>query len=248
MRRRVWKKYAGPSSDQLEADIYEPWLQPKTWEADMASHDHDHDHPHDHDHDHDHHHGSPRAAEGSRQRPGGSPRGLEQALRELLIEKGVLTAQEINAQVDFMDTRSPALGAKVVARAWSDPQFKKRLLKDTRGALEEMDIDIGTLADFRTVENTPKTHNVIVCTLCSCYPKLLLGIPPAWYKSMAYRRRAVVDPRGVLAEFGVEVPESVEVRVHNSTADLRYIVLPMRPEGTEAGARRSSRPSSPAIA
>ncbi len=157
---------------------------------------------------------------------------LEEAIRSLLIEKGVLTGQEIAAQVDLMDSRSPALGAKVVARAWADPAFKRRLLEDTRAALAELGIDIGTLAEFRTVENTAKVHNVIVCTLCSCYPKMLLGVPPAWYKSLAYRSRTVVDPRGVLAEFGVELPKGVEVRVHDSTADLRYIVLPMRPKGT----------------
>ena len=157
---------------------------------------------------------------------------LEEAIRSLLIEKGVLTGQEIAAQVDLMDSRSPALGAKVVARAWADPAFKRRLLEDARAALAELGIDIGTLAEFRTVENTAKVHNVIVCTLCSCYPKMLLGVPPAWYKSLAYRSRTVADPRGVLAEFGVELPKGVEVRVHDSTADLRYIVLPMRPKGT----------------
>lgn len=202
----------------------------------MASHDHDHDHghPHGQDHDdHDHRHDPHAPQKDHDSSPADPHEVLEQALRELLIEKGVLTAREINTQVDFMDTRSPALGANVVARAWTDPKFKQRLLSDTRGALAEMDIDIGTLADFRTVENTPETHNVIVCTLCSCYPKLLLGIPPAWYKSTAYRGRVVIDPRGVLDEFGVEVPDGVEVRVHDSTADLRYIVLPMRPPGTD---------------
>jgi nitrile hydratase len=157
---------------------------------------------------------------------------LEEALRSLLIEKGVLTAEEIAAAVDLMDSRTPALGAKVIARAWVDPAFKKRLLKDTRAALLELDIDIGTIAEFATVENTPAVHNIIVCTLCSCYPKMLLGIPPAWYKSLAYRSRTVVDPRGVLREFGLELPRDVEVRVHDSTADLRYIVLPMRPKAT----------------
>src|SRR3954447_13752706 len=132
--------------------------------------------------------------------PAGAYEVLEEAIRSLLIEKGVLTAQEIAAQVDVMDSRSPALGAKVVARAWVDPAFKKRLLADTGAALAELGIDIGTLAEFHTVENTPKVHNVIVCTLCSCYPKMLLGVPPAWYKSLAYRSRTVVDPRGVLAE------------------------------------------------
>ena len=192
-------------------------------------HDHDHDHD-DHDHGHGHAHAPPQKDHDSE--PAGAYEVLEKAISELLISKGVLTAQEIAAQIDTMDSRSPALGAKVVARAWTDPAFKRRLLKDTRGALAEFDIDIGSLADFRTVENTAEVHNVIVCTLCSCYPKMLLGIPPAWYKSLAYRSRTVIDPRGVLAEFGVELPDDVEVRVHDSTADLRYIVLPMRPKGT----------------
>jgi len=193
-------------------------------------HDHD-DHDHDdHDHDHAHPHAPPQKDHDAG--PVGAYELLEEAVRSLLIEKGVLTAQEIAAQVDLMDSRSAALGAKVIARAWVDPAYKRRLLKDTRGALAELGIDIGTLAAFRVVENTPKVHNVITCTLCSCYPKMLLGIPPAWYKSLAYRSRVVVDPRGVLAEFGVEPPQGVEVRVHDSTADLRYIVLPMRPKGT----------------
>ncbi len=157
---------------------------------------------------------------------------LEEAVRSLLIEKGVLTPEEIAAQVDVMDSRTPALGGKVVARAWTDRAFKKRLIADTRAALAELGIDIGTLAEFRVVENTPEVHNIIVCTLCSCYPKMLLGVPPAWYKSLAYRSRTVVDPRGVLAEFGVEIPAEVTVRVHDSTADLRYVVLPMRPKAT----------------
>jgi nitrile hydratase len=197
----------------------------------MHDPEHHHDeHEHSHGPDHDHHHG-PFQKDHDRG-PAGAYEVLEETIRSLLIEKGVLTAQEIAAQVDLMDSRTPALGAKVVARAWVDPPFKRRLLKDTRAALGELGIDIGTLAEFSTVENTPKVHNVIVCTLCSCYPKMLLGIPPAWYKSLAYRSRTVVDPRGVLADFGVELPEDVEVRVHDSTADLRYIVLPMRPKGT----------------
>jgi len=191
-------------------------------------HDHDHD-DHD-DHGHAHAHAPPQKDHDAG--PATAYEVLEEAIRSLLIEKGVLTGQEIAAQVDLMDSRSPALGAKVVARAWADPAFKRRLLKDARAALAGLGIDIGTLAEFRTVENTAKVHNVIVCTLCSCYPKMLLGVPPAWYKSLAYRSRTVVDPRGVLAEFGVELPKGVEVRVHDSTADLRYIVLPMRPKGT----------------
>jgi len=195
---------------------------------------HDPEHPDEHEHghgpEHGHHHGPFQKDHDTG--PAGPYEVLEEAIRCLLIEKGVLTAQEIAAQVDLMDSRTPALGAKVVARAWVDPGFKRRLLKDTRAALRELEIDIGTLAEFYTVENTPKVHNVIVCTLCSCYPKMLLGIPPAWYKSLAYRSRTVVDPRGVLADFGVELRKDVGVRVHDSTADLRYIVLPMRPLGT----------------
>ena len=193
---------------------------------------HDHD-DHDH-HDHDHDHGDPHAPRKDHDAaPAGAYEILEEAVRTLLIEKGVLTPQEIAASVDLMDSRSPALGAKVVARAWTDPAFKKLLLKDTRAALMQMDIDIGPSPEFATVENTSKVHNVIVCTLCSCYPKMLLGIPPAWYKSLAYRSRTVIEPRGVLAEFGVAVPHEVEVRVHDSTADLRYIVLPARPKATK---------------
>jgi nitrile hydratase len=193
-------------------------------------------------HEEDHDHGHQHAAHGAHAHPPlqkdhdagtmGAYEVLEEALRSLLIEKGVLTAEEIATAVDLMDSRTPALGAKVVARAWVDPAFKKRLLKDTRAALLALDIDIGSIAEFATVENTPEVHNIIVCTLCSCYPKMLLGIPPAWYKSLAYRSRTVVDPRGVLREFGVELPGDVEVRVHDSTADLRYIVLPMRPKAT----------------
>src|SRR6476660_9285058 len=140
-------------------------------------HDHDHD-DHDND-DHGHGHAHPHAPpqKDHDAGPAGAYEVLEEAIRSLLIEKGVLTGQEIAAQVDLMDSRSPALGAKVVARAWADPAFKRRLLADTRSALAEVGIDIGTLADYRTVENVPGIHNVIVCTLCSCYPKLLLGIP-----------------------------------------------------------------------
>jgi nitrile hydratase len=194
----------------------------------------DHDHDHDHHHGHDHGHGDPHAPRKDHDAGPASPyEVLEQAVRELLIEKGVLSAAEIAAQIDLMDSRSAALGARIVARAWTDPAYKRRLLADARGALMELGIDIGTLADFRVVESTPKVHNVVVCTLCSCYPKLLLGIPPAWYKSLAYRSRVVREPRAVLAEFGVGVPKGVEVKVHDSTADLRYLVLPDRPKGTD---------------
>ncbi len=196
-------------------------------------HDHDHDHSHDHAHDHA---GAGHAHPPQRDHDAG-PMGvyevMEEAVRTLLIEKGILSHAEIAVQMDLMDSRSAALGAKVIARAWVDLAFKQRLLADCRSALAELGIDIGQIAEFKVVENTPATHNVIVCTLCSCYPKLLLGIPPAWYKSLAYRSRTVVDPRSVLAEFGVTVAAEQTVRVHDSTADLRYIVLPMRPAGSD---------------
>ena len=157
---------------------------------------------------------------------------MEIAIRELLIERGLTTPAEIQAQVEAMDARSPANGAAVVARAWMDADFKARLLEDASAASREMGFDIGTLR-LIAVENNSDVHNMIVCTLCSCYPRNLLGLPPDWYKSRAYRSRTVREPRKVLAEFGVELAPDVTVRVHDSTADMRYIVLPQRPAGTE---------------
>lgn len=156
----------------------------------------------------------------------------EIAVRELMIEKGHLSAAEVAAQIDTMDARSPANGAAVVARAWSDPAFKTRLLENASDACREMGFDIGPL-HLIAVENTPETHNMIVCTLCSCYPRNLLGLPPDWYKTREYRSRAVREPRAVLREFGVDLPPATTIRVHDSTADMRYIVLPARPAGTE---------------
>jgi nitrile hydratase len=160
-------------------------------------------------------------------------RRMEIAVRELLIEKGVTTAAEIAAQVARMEARSPALGAAVVARAWTDPAFRARLLADGSAACRELGIEVEGLK-LVAVENTEAAHNVVVCTLCSCYPRNLLGLPPAWYKSRAYRARTVREPRAVLAEFGLTLPEGVAVRVHDSTADMRYLVLPRRPGGTES--------------
>jgi len=157
---------------------------------------------------------------------------MEIAVRELLIEKGVLTADQIRRQVEDMDARTPARGAMVVAHAWADPSFKARLLSDGNGAVEELGLDRGPYK-LVVVENTPEVHNVIVCTLCSCYPRWLLGLPPDWYKSRSYRSRMVREPRAVLHEFGLDLPESVTVRVHDSTADMRYLVLPLRPSGTQ---------------
>ena len=155
------------------------------------------------------------------------------AIRSLLIEKGVVTADGIRRAIEYIDSRSPALGAKVIARAWVDPAFKARLLADAKAAIAELGIDIGSLSTLVAIENTEKMHNMVVCTLCSCYPRTLLGVPPDWYKSLNYRSRVVVDPRGVLKEFGLELPSDVEVRVYDSTADMRYLVIPTCPSGTE---------------
>ena len=156
---------------------------------------------------------------------------LEISVRELLIEKGVLSEDDIRIAVEEMDSRGPERGAQVVARAWVDPQFKQSLLQDAPSAVKTLGLDIGPL-QLLVVENTPDVHNLIVCTLCSCYPRTLLGLPPDWYKSREYRSRAVREPRAVLREFGTDIPDEVEVRVHDSTADLRYLVLPQRPTGT----------------
>ena len=156
---------------------------------------------------------------------------LEISVRELLIEKGVLSAEDIRNAVKEMDSRGPELGAKVVARAWVDPQFKQLLLQDAPSAVKTLGLDIGPV-QLLVVENTTDVHNLIICTLCSCYPRTLLGLPPDWYKSREYRSRAVREPRSVLLEFGTDISNKVEVRVHDSTADLRYLVLPQRPAGT----------------
>ncbi len=157
---------------------------------------------------------------------------MEIAVRRLLVAKGVTTQAEIAAQVAAMDARSPALGARVVARAWTDPAFRARLRANGSAACREMGITVDALK-LVAVENDEAAHNVVVCTLCSCYPRNLLGLPPDWYKSRAYRSRVVREPRRVLAEFGLHLPENMTVRVHDSTADMRYIVVPRRPEGTE---------------
>ncbi|SDZ27210.1 nitrile hydratase [Jannaschia faecimaris] len=157
---------------------------------------------------------------------------MEIAVRELMIEKGIVTEAEVAAQIDAMDARNPAQGAAVVARAWSDPAFRDRLLTNGSAASAEMGFDVGPMK-LIAVENTDDVHNVVVCTLCSCYPRNLLGLPPDWYKSRAYRSRTVREPRKVLSEFGLTLPDDVTVRVHDSTADMRYIVIPARPQGTD---------------
>lgn len=190
--------------------------------------DHSHHHDHDHDHDHDHH---PIESD---HEPLSEDRYLEQALRELLNEKGIITAAQIAQQIDVQDSRTPALGAKVVAKAWTDPAFKKALLaKPLETINKTFDLSINTPLELVVLENTPDLHHLVVCTLCSCYPRMLLGIPPAWYKSTEYRSRVVVEPRVVLEEFGTQISSTTEIRVADSTADVRYLVLPLRPEGTD---------------
>jgi nitrile hydratase len=191
------------------------------------SHDHDHHHDHDHDHDPDHpgEHGAPLSGPALRVK----------ALESLLVEKGLVDPVALDQLIDRYETKvGPRNGARVVARAWSDPAYKRRLLENTSEAMAEFGYTGRQGENMVVVENTSKVHNMVVCTLCSCYPWPVLGLPPVWYKSAPYRSRAVIDPRGVLREFGVDLPDDVEVRVWDSTAELRYLVLPMRPPGTEA--------------
>ncbi len=155
------------------------------------------------------------------------------ALRDILIEKGVVTEDDIRQQAEFTESKTPANGARLVARAWTDLDFKARLMADPKKVCAEMGIDASTLNEFVILENTDRVRHMVVCTLCSCYPRPILGRPPDWYKSFNYRKRAVNDPRGVMREFGLEVDGDVEVRVHDSTADMRYLVIPARPAGTE---------------
>ena len=156
------------------------------------------------------------------------------AIRELLVEKGVITEKDIQCQIEYQEARTPANGAKLVARAWTDAAFKARLIADPKAACAEMAIDATAINEFVVLENSEKVRHMVVCTLCSCYPRPILGRPPDWYKSFNYRQRSVADPRGVMREFGLELADDVEVRVHDSTADIRYIVLPLRPVGTES--------------
>lgn len=199
-------------------------------------HGHGHDHGHDHAHDHGHEHGQddhPYQEDhdaGEHHLPPLRLRGM--AVRNLIVAQGIVTAEEIRAEIERMDARSPANGAAVVARAWVDPDYAARLAADAPAAVQELGLDAaGT--KLSVLFNTPERHHLVVCTLCSCYPRTIIGRPPAWYKSRAYRGRAVRDPRGILREFGTDLPDGVELRVHDSNAELRYLVIPARPAGTE---------------
>jgi nitrile hydratase alpha subunit len=179
-----------------------------------------------HDHDHDHPGTTPDVNET------GYYELMAEAMKELLIEKGVVKAEDVRRNLEFLDSRDPAEGGTIIARAWTDDAFKARLLEDGTKAVEEMGFPMGD-AELIVVENTDDVHNMIVCTLCSCYPRTILGLPPDWYKSKSYRARAVVEPRSVLKEFGTDVSADKTVRVHDSNADMRYLVLPQQPAGTE---------------
>jgi nitrile hydratase len=182
-------------------------------------------HDHDHDHEHDHDHG---------QEPPSDIALRVKALESLLVEKGLVDPAALDAIVDHFEHKvGPRNGARVVAKAWSDPAYRERLKADATTAIAELGYGGAQGDHMVAVENTPKVHNLVVCTLCSCYPWPVLGLPPVWYKSAPYRSRAVIDPRGVLEEFGTELPDDVEVRVWDSTAEVRYLVIPERPDGTD---------------
>ena len=190
---------------------------------------HDHNHVHDHHHDDGHPHAPPQPDD----KVHSYFQILSIALKELLIEMGVVTAAEVRRFIEARDSITPADGARVVARAWVDPAFRKRLFTDANAAAAELGYPI-TTTKLVAVENTDDVHNVVVCTLCSCYPRDLLGLPPAWYKSRAYRARVVREPRAVLREFGTDIADDVAIHVHDSTADIRFLVVPQRPRGTES--------------
>jgi len=178
-------------------------------------------------HDHDH----PHAPITNGDEPPAAAR--VRALEELLVEKDAISREDVRSRIDWLVSRTSADGARLVARAWVDPPFKQRLLADARAAALELGLDAGPSPVVVALENTEAVHHMVVCTLCSCYPKALLGPPPDWYKSLPYRSRAVSDPRGVLAEFGTTLDDDVELRVLDSTADMRYLVIPRRPDGTD---------------
>ncbi|MEP9352441.1 nitrile hydratase subunit alpha [Xanthobacter sp. KR7-65] len=200
--------------------------------ADGHPYDHDHDHSQDHAHDHAHGHDAhePLVIEDE----AGNIEGqiLVAALQALLVERNLVAPGEVRREIERIESPGVHLGAKIVARAWIDDDFRRRLLADGKSAVAELGIGVGE-AQLIVVENDPATHNLVCCTLCSCYPRSILGQPPAWYISKAYRARAVREPRAVLKEFGLELPAGVQLVVHDSNADMRYLVLPQRPEGTD---------------
>uniref|UniRef100_A0A6B2L404 nitrile hydratase n=1 Tax=Arcella intermedia TaxID=1963864 RepID=A0A6B2L404_9EUKA len=242
-QKTVWPKYEGPEQDTIDLEITQNWLLPieETPTAPLNQHKqdhHEHDHGHDHDHEgeeHDHVHQKRQEIEQNalnNEKLETALVRLAKVLIDLVLEKKIASIEEINAHIEHLDKlEETPLGAVLVAKAWTDPQFKADLLSNARNAAAKLNIEIKVITTV--VENTDKVHNVVVCTLCSCYPKYLMGRPPSWYKSRSYRSRVVINPREVLKEFGTVIPEDVAIRVHDSNADLRYLVIPKRPQGTE---------------
>ncbi|HEY7064522.1 MAG TPA: nitrile hydratase subunit alpha [Chloroflexota bacterium] len=224
--------------DARAAAIGEQWAGQANGQPTGAANGHD---GHGHDHDHDANGAQADGANGAQAAHPGvqadappNPYALRiRAIAALLTEKGIATPEDIQRQLDWMEARSPADGARIVARAWVDPAYKARLLADPKAACAELGVDASAIPVLVALENTAQVCHLVVCTLCSCYPRPILGRPPDWYKSFSYRSRAVLEPRAVMAEFGAAPPPDVEVRVHDSTADVRYLVLPVRPAGTE---------------
>jgi nitrile hydratase alpha subunit len=192
----------------------------------------DHEHGHSHDHNHAHDHGLPHPLAPEDNSQPGRYELMIMAIRDLMIEKNLITAEQVRKGLETLDSWQPARGAQIVARAWTDPAYKARLLVDGNEAIADFGINMGG-AKLTVLENTDLVQNVIVCTLCSCYPRAVLGLPPDWYRSKAYRARVVVEPRAVVKELGLEIPDDVTIRVHDSLADLRYLVIPRRPAGTD---------------
>ncbi len=197
-----------------------------------GDHEHNHSHDHDHAHGHAHDHGTPHPLAPEDNSPPGRYELMIMAIRDLMIEKKLITAEQVRKGFETLDSWQPARGAQIVARAWTDPAYKARLLADGNEAIADFGINMGG-AKLTVVENTETVQNVIVCTLCSCYPRAVLGLPPDWYHSKAYRARVVVEPRAVVKELGLDIPDDVAIRVHDSLADLRYLVIPRRPAGTD---------------
>lgn len=239
----VWPDYNGPDSDLIDVEVYQHWL--KTTEDNdldgskelnvefnpISHHDH-HDHEHDHDHEHEE---RQKIEQNAIDKEGeyGSIAHLADTLVDVLLDNGIISKEELRRKIEIRESSGIELkGALVVAYAWTDPEFKKQLLENANSIIKEkigVELDVPLIV----VENTDKIHNVLVCTLCSCYPRLLLGMPPDWYKSRSYRARIPREPRTVLKEFGTIIDDSVQVRVHDSTADMRYMVLPKPPLGAE---------------
>lgn len=245
----IWDEYDGGADDTIDVEIYQHWLTPASATDPLVeekSHvHHDHDHEHDHDHDHDHVHEARAQVEQTAVDREGTARPaqhLAESLISALLDKNVFTSDELRKQIETNQMAgTEQRGAQVVVEAWLNPDFRARLLQDGKNTIAQF-LNMEMSANIVAVENTEHVHNLVVCTLCSCYPRQLLGLPPGWYKSRSYRARAPRSPRAVLKEFGTTIPEHVQIRVHDSTADLRYLVIPRRPASTENWTREQLLP------